>query len=252
MEGPSFEQSVEWAIGVLQEAACLDARRSVTSVDPSTGRLVSLSVDDWTRLRGLQLCAQFGPCTNPVPEWSNSRARQQWAAWQSQGVLDAAEAKAKFCAAVRELPGQVVHGPSEQVASSPFGCLQACLPQVPSDSSAQASMPALPDSMDASASAAERATLESFTGTWRPVKTLGLSEYLSHLGVPPLERSLAAAFNPNPSITVVRGHLRMVRSPHAPAQSTPGTQDHRMMTHSRRSACRRWHRPWAGAWSGST
>ena len=128
----AFKQAVYFAGNAIEEAACLKApSKNVTLIDEH-GVLVSLSYDDWFRMRGLLMCARYGPCNEPIPPLFNWSVWRHWEAWQACGRLSQSDACRLFCACVYALPGY-----RQASRSAIHACLLPCLPCLPC-------LPALP------------------------------------------------------------------------------------------------------------
>ena len=242
-DGDEFDEAVKWTVDALQAAACLDEQTEAVApaqtVIDDTGRLVSLAYKDWFELRGLQLCARFGPCWDEWPPWFDVRAKRQWEAWRAQGALSAVEARREFVQAVAALPGRQLSIALQLLKKRVHPCVRGML--ACSDVVRDLMMPCLTaeDALSTERNARHHGderlderlherlherlderlarqeapgTLRSFVGRWSCVRTTGLDEYLKHMGVSLVARIGAKAFRPNPVVALVDGHLVITMS----------------------------------------
>ena len=204
-EDLEFERAVNFCYPAIRDALCLEVQEAATALDTSGTYLVSLSFDDWFRLRGLLFSARFGPCDEWFPPWWNTKATRRWEAWKAQGELSAKEARLRFREAVSALPGYRTAAIWEGLSNGlePATCCQCgatavkalvrCLSSalegigrgvigrgvvVGRRSQRRAAENLIPEL----AMGPKRGTLESLVGHWKNVETVGLDPYLKHMG----------------------------------------------------------------------
>ena len=216
-----FERAVEYATAAIEQATCLVSSKATLTCVDARGEL-SLSFDDWFKLRGLQLCARFGRCDEKWPPWFDYKALRHWQAWRKQGDLAPSEARRRFVQAVATLPGYADRGGSSSVPCwvvvSPcagpchINILDICAirferppPRTPTLEEGEASRRrAL---LRKPQFRGKPGTLESFRGRWVHKRTEGMDEYLQAFGVGLLRRKAATAFVPQPQYFVDRSRL---------------------------------------------
>ena len=204
-----FERAVNYATPAIEEAMCLaspEAAATVRTCVDARGEL-TLSYDDWFKLRGLLLCARFGACEEKWPPYYDNRALRHWQAWKAQGSLPAKEARQQFVQAVTKMPGYAEHG----AAYAPIACfivvcpcawpcrLNICgivairferpPPRTPTLEEAEASRRRALQKLQGTRG--PPGTLESFVGRWRHLQTEGIDEYLKAFGVGVIRRKAA-------------------------------------------------------------
>ena len=202
-----FELAVQFAMPAIEEAACLERRDGRQTRTNSHGEL-SLSFDDWFKLRGLLLCARFGACEEKWPPGYDYRALQHWQAWKAQGHLAPSEARQRFIEAVERLPGYRDGGGRDASNLARWIIICPCAwpmrlnlcgliairfekppPRTPTLEEAEASRRrAL---LRRPKKRGPPGTLESFVGKWRHVRTDGMEEYLRTFGVGLIRRRAA-------------------------------------------------------------
>jgi hypothetical protein len=236
-EREDFEHAVLFASHAIEEAACLNAPDTAVTGTDALGEL-SLSYDDWFRLRGLLLCSRFGACEEKYgsPRWFDWKAAKHRRAWQAQGRLPIAEARRRFCVEVSKLPGFPGFGHSSAAcltivcpfalpcvgarsASPPLQRFELSLlglimlrfqppqPQALIFEDAEASRRRLLAARHQQLQRGPPGTLESFVGRWRHLRTDGLDEYLRAFGVSFTRRSIAKAYAPSPHFCVEGARL---------------------------------------------